>query len=462
MGRIRIKLEDADLNAAAKLALMESLEKEESSFGAQPNVGESPAAVSAWPELVEEQQRLKKAIAEQSATQPEALQSELESVTRKLASEYQSAKKRFELDYQEILNRRSEMENDADDSARSVRAGDQEKQAPTASQKTRPNWERMLSDLQKKIQALEDRWKKEQVNLAFVSLQENRALPVPPGRGNLIALSLGTGIFLALVIPLLLEFLNRRRHDCRHVESAFQIRQLGKVPELSSDFGADALQPGAPEETGLTAAFAAIRRNLSTGEGKIAPKVIMVASAMPKEGKTVVAANLAVAFARDGARTLIIDTDLRGGKLHRLFGYRKSPGLADVLLDQVGLDAACRPTNHPNLCILSAGNPSGDEADLLGLDMFEAIITTVRDHFDRIIVDAPAVLGSSEDRISQQLIDGVLFVIRSGHTPAKTTTVAIETLQKDGASLCGFVRNRVSAFESGEVHETREVCLVQS
>src|SRR5688500_5847044 len=109
-----------------------------------------------------------------------------------------------------------------------------------------------------------------------------------------------------------------------------------------------------------------------------APHVMMITSAMPKEGKTVVSSNLAISFAHMGAKTLLIDTDLRRGRLHRLFGYRKSPGLSKLLLGEVSPEEACRPTTHENLLVLSAGKHLDTGTELLGSERFTSLMESLR------------------------------------------------------------------------------------
>jgi polysaccharide biosynthesis transport protein len=113
------------------------------------------------------------------------------------------------------------------------------------------------------------------------------------------------------------------------------------------------------------------------------------------------------------------------------------------MLGENTLDEALRPGNHPNLTILSAGRhlPSGTE--LLGSPLFTELMTELRGRFERIIVDTPPVLGLSETSILQNHVDGVLFVIWTGHTPKSGCQAAIETLRSNGANFYGFVLNRL-------------------
>jgi len=174
-----------------------------------------------------------------------------------------------------------------------------------------------------------------------------------------------------------------------------------------------------------------------------AAHVTMVTSAMPKEGKTVVSSNLAISFGQTGARTLLVDTDLRRGRLHRLFGLRKSPGLSDYLLGKNTLEEAIRPSGKDNLSILSAGAHLESGTEMLGSPKFGELMATLRSQYDRIVVDTPPVLGLSETSVLQPHVDGVLFVIWSGRTPIRNMKTAIDILTANGANLYGFILNRL-------------------
>jgi len=234
------------------------------------------------------------------------------------------------------------------------------------------------------------------------------------------------------------------------------MRGLGIVPQIdASSAGAAALisREEGRKDT-LIENFRVIRTNvLSMGTLTKPPHVVMVTSAMPKEGKTVVSSNLALSFAHTGARTLLIDTDLRRGRLHRLFGYRKDPGLSNVLLNEVTLDQACRPTDQENLSILSAGRHLESGTELLGSPRFIELMQTLRARYDRIVIDTPPVLGLSETAAMQSLVDGVLFVIWTGNTPARTAKAAVDMLTANGANFYGFVLNRLDLSATANYYQ---------
>lgn len=477
MGRVKIRLEDPTLDVVSKLSLISSLAKDPqlsttSHLGIGDEVKLSPdgkevkdeqaagqsvivvpslaPAESVWQDLEKQEQSLRNQITEKSLTYMSGhrvmvtLQKELDVIRQKLSVEYQVSKKRFDLEYQDLINRRADLANRFDEYSRAKKQSEKARQQDTIYSMSRLNWERMISDMNKKVEAMEYAWEKERVDLSFVSIIDNKDLPVSPSRGRLVVMCLGFGIILALGVPFLIEYLDHTMHSLDEVENAFQLRGLGIVPKLEYQGPQALIDREEIKETSLVENFRVIRTNLlSMGSLTKEPHVIMVTSAMPREGKTVVSSNLAISFAHNGAKTLLIDTDLRRGRMHRLFGYRKSPGLSNVLLGEVQLDDACRPTNHENLFILSAGKHIDTGTELLGSSKFNEIMGALRQKFDRIIVDTPPVLGLSETSILQKCVDGVMFVIWSGHTPIRAMKSALEILQGNGANFYGFILNRL-------------------
>ena len=169
----------------------------------------------------------------------------------------------------------------------------------------------------------------------------------------------------------------------------------------------------------------------------------MVASAMPKEGKTAISSNLALSFADKGEKTLLIDCDLRRGRQHRVFGLSASPGLSNIFLEKATLAETCRPSGHENLDLLTCGKHVSGTTDALGDQVFEDLLAELRQRYQRIVIDTAPVLGLAETSTMQRMIDGVVFVISSNHTPIRSVKAAVEMLQANGANFFGFVLNRI-------------------
>jgi len=479
LGRVRVRLQDPSLDSVARLSLISTADDEMTRLKigeqvAQPNgeqkedkgdkkdanslnpdnavvvVGNLVKSEHTWDSIADEQQQIKKQIAEAlhnwlpTSGKVRDLQKKLEVVNQRLDAEYGVAKERFDLQYQELLNKKHDLESKLPEYDELTRKHTKLLTELSIFDMSRLPYESYMAEMKKQINEVEFAGEKERINVKYAGLIEVRDDPVSPNRLRLILLSLAAGIGLAIGVPFLIEYLDHTMTNLEEVEHSFRLRGLGVVPQTEAT---DMLSPGEPDDSvkhGLVENFRVIRTNvLSMGALSKPPHVVMVTSAMPKEGKTVVSSNLAASFALTGAKTLLIDTDLRRGRLHRLFGYRKEPGLSNVLLGEATLEEAFRPSSQENLTILSAGRHIDHGTELLGSPNFAALVTSLRDRFERIVIDTPPVLGLSETSIMQSLVDGVLFVIWTGHTPVRGVQSAIETLRANGANFYGFVLNRL-------------------
>jgi capsular exopolysaccharide synthesis family protein len=142
-----------------------------------------------------------------------------------------------------------------------------------------------------------------------------------------------------------------------------------------------------------------------------------VTSANPGEGKTMVAANLAVSMARAGRRVLLIDADLRRPQLHDMFSVARSPGLSDVMTDEVKPSGALRETAIAGLFILSAGTDMASSTDVLDAERLPGLIDGFSRVFDVIVLDCPPVLGVADASIVANAASSVLFVAGSVGRP---------------------------------------------
>jgi capsular exopolysaccharide synthesis family protein len=285
------------------------------------------------------------------------------------------------------------------------------------------------------------------VQLRFEGIDSSRhEIPIAPHRGKIVLMSLGIGLALAIGIPFLLEFMDQTVTNMEKMEEAVNLRGLGIVPDFEDDvaeaypliFSDGVANPDFIEN------FRVIRTNLlSSAATTKFPQVIMVSSTSPKEGKTVVASNLAMSFAHMGEKTLILDANLRRGIEHHLFGSRATPGLSNVLVEKHDVYDACRPTSMENLHILPCGDNLEGDIEALGSQQFVATIEKLRKRYQRIIVDATPVLGLAETSVMQPAMDGIVLVIWSGQTPTRAVRTAIDILHDNHANFYGFVLNRL-------------------
>jgi capsular exopolysaccharide synthesis family protein len=288
-----------------------------------------------------------------------------------------------------------------------------------------------LRHVAERIEAIDSAGSGDGLSLVFGGIRHISDRPVAPDPLKIALYSLLGGCVLALGAPLFLERLGYGKSKLARLESALRVPGLGTVPTHEKS-----LRPQLPK---LDDPFRTIRTRLLANT---APHVVMIASAVPAEGKTSVAINLAMAFAETGARTLLIDCDLRRGRMHRCLGFRKEPGLSNVLLGEIPLEHAIRRTFQENLCAINAGKPIPNAADLLASDAFTAAMTSLRGKYDVIVIDTPPVLGLAETSAVQRHVDGVLFVISNDATTRRSIRAAIVMVRARGTSVLGFVLNR--------------------
>ena len=271
-------------------------------------------------------------------------------------------------------------------------------------------------------------------------------IPISPNRFKIVLVSLAIGLALGIGLPFFLEFMDQTVTSLEKMEEATNIRGLGLIPDFE-DTTAEAyplIFTDGVANPDLIENFRVVRTNLlSSAATSKFPQVIMVTSSSPKEGKTVVASNLAMSFAHMGEKTLILDANLRRGIQHHLFGSRSSPGLSNILIEKYDVADACRPTSMENLHILPSGDQLEGDIERLGSPQFVQVIDQLRKRYQRIIVDSPPVLGLAETSVMQPAVDGVVLVIWTGQTPTRAVRTAMEILEANHANFYGFVLNRL-------------------
>jgi capsular exopolysaccharide synthesis family protein len=175
------------------------------------------------------------------------------------------------------------------------------------------------------------------------------------------------------------------------------------------------------------------------------PKVLLITSAVPDEGKSTVAANLARALALGGSRVLLVDADLRKGCLHQLMGLQSEPGLAEALQDPKRLESVVQADSIPNFAFLSRGEAPGNSGDLFIGRSFDELLARFRERFDFVIIDSCPVFAADDATTLAPKVDATLFVVRSRFSRARPVREALELLFQRQARVLGLVFNRADA-----------------
>jgi len=193
----------------------------------------------------------------------------------------------------------------------------------------------------------------------------------------------------------------------------------------------------------VSEAFRTLRTNLQFASLNEELRIISVTSTGPAEGKSVVCANLAVSIAQTGTKVILIDCDLRKPAIHKIFGLENHVGLTSVLTGQKDLESALRPTQSENLRLLTAGPIPPNPAELLQSKAMQATLAQVKEHADKILIDAPPVLPVADAMILASYVDGVIFVIGVKQVPKDMVRRAKEQLDGANARILGVVLNKI-------------------
>jgi len=229
------------------------------------------------------------------------------------------------------------------------------------------------------------------------------------------------------------------------------------MPSFGGPFNLDTLmarclpRPWAPDERTMlffngydgvrgVEEFRTLRSRLYSAREKMVLKKILITSALPKEGKSFTAANLAQVLARQhGRRVLLIDADLRGPRLHMMLGTKSSPGLADYLQDGSDEFSIIQRGPMENLFFIPSGHEISDPAELVANGRLRILLQRVEPLFEWIIVDSPPAVPVSDSSVLAKACDGVLMVVRSNETPVDMARRARQEFPEE--TLIGVVLN---------------------
>jgi polysaccharide biosynthesis transport protein len=188
-------------------------------------------------------------------------------------------------------------------------------------------------------------------------------------------------------------------------------------------------------------AYRSLRTNLMFSSRAAAFKTLVVTSTASREGKTTMVSNLAISYARQGFRVLLIDADLRLPRLHEVFDLLQTSGLSSLLDGRCEPADAIRETSIPGLNLIPSGELPVDPTELLVGQRMESLLTECRERYDLVIIDTPPVLAVAETAVLAAAADAVLFVVRAGQTDRRAAEEAMQQLAFAGANVVGAALN---------------------
>lgn len=203
------------------------------------------------------------------------------------------------------------------------------------------------------------------------------------------------------------------------------------------------IEPRSP----ISEQYKTIRTNIQFSSD-LGIRSIVVTSSGPEEGKSTTAANLAVTFAQQGKKTLLIDGDMRKPTVHYTFHGENQRGLTSVLTKRFELSQCIQETEIESLSILTTGPIPPNPAELLSSELMKDILAEAMEKYDMILIDSPPILAVTDGQILANICDGTIFVVQSGQTPIDAAKKAKELLLAANAKLLGVVLNQKKVQES--------------
>jgi len=261
-----------------------------------------------------------------------------------------------------------------------------------------------------------------------------------------VALGIMLGAVLGLILAAALAMLDDTLKSGDDVRETLGLPVLGAIGPMAGTAKrnpiyrlAMVLYPRSP----AAEAFRALRASIEYLGGPAPIRTLMVSSAGPREGKTTVAANLALAFAQGGARTILVDADLRQPGVDAVFHLSSDEGLSTALrLARRDMTPFLQPTDEPRLMVLVAGPVPPSPADLLGSPRMPELLAYLLDRADVVVLDSAPVRVAADTAVLARQVDAVLLVVSTGETRRNAARASADALNRVGARIVGVALNR--------------------
>ena len=289
-----------------------------------------------------------------------------------------------------------------------------------------------------------ERYEQTRVNDAIrantISVVEPAVIPLKPSKPRVflsIVLGLFVGLMGGIALAFSFEYVDKTLYTEKQIENATQLRSLGNIPTLKN--WRDYPLNGTP----FGEAFRRLRVQLIASNPELPLHTLLITSAEVGEGKSVIAANLALSLAQSGKKVIVVDCDLRRPSIHKIFKLPNDIGLSSVLKKYAKLEDVIQNSRAPRLKILTSGPKLTKSSELLGSDQMGSIIRKLEDWFEIVILDTPPLIAVTDAALLSPQADGVVLVISRGQAHEQAVKSAEKQLADIHARLIGVVINRV-------------------
>jgi tyrosine-protein kinase Etk/Wzc len=295
----------------------------------------------------------------------------------------------------------------------------------------------------------------EDMSVEIVDRAPQPTAPISPNRKRIYLTAMIFGAMLGLASAMAVEQLDDSVKSPDEARERFDLTVLGTIPQIKEPSARRVVEgtshrlvthidPRSP----VAEAYRSLRTNLAFARAHDALKTIVLTSPGPADGKSTTVANLAITFAQQGQKTLLIDADLRRAVLDQLFGAPREPGLTDVLVGRAKLADVVTQTEIPNLDVLGSGPFPPNPSELLGSQAMRDTLKEAREAYDIVLLDSPPLLAVTDAAVLSTMVDGAILVVRMGSTARTSVRRAKSQLHTVHGRLIGTVLNDVD-FRAG-------------
>jgi capsular exopolysaccharide synthesis family protein len=280
---------------------------------------------------------------------------------------------------------------------------------------------------------------------ATIDVVEPAVIPTTPSSPSpqlLLGLALAVGLLGGTGLAFVFDSLDTRLYLIRQIESVTGVPVIGNIPDNRAPGPGDWLLFGKALHV---EAFYRLRTNLFSLARNGNLKTFLVTSAVPKDGKSSVAANLAVSIGRANRKVVVVDANLRATRspsIHHFFGLDNEFGLSNVLRGELKASEVVRPSSIPRLKVITSGPLPPNPVELLSSQRMADTLSELAAEYDFVLLDSPSSVSVTDPAVLAPLVDGVLLTVRQGWVRREALQAACQHLRNVDANLVGIVANR--------------------
>lgn len=289
------------------------------------------------------------------------------------------------------------------------------------------------------------------INLSNAQVFDSAVIPekpVKPRKMLNIFFAAAAGCFGGILLALFVEYMDDSLKTSEDVKRVLDLPFLGLIPSSSKGGSLFMLSD---KSSMIAEAYRSVRTSVMLSSIEKPPRVVLITSTIPNEGKTTFSANIAIAMAQMGEKVLLVDVDMRQQKLYEAFSIDNTTGISDVIMGHTRVSDAVRTIpDLPNLSILTGGVQVPNPSELLSSNLMKELLADLSKRYDRIILDSPPLMAVSDSLLLSGISDGVILVIGGGTTGRDMVRKAKQSLISVNAKILGVVLNNISITDMSQ------------